>query len=134
MPIDSSLSVVVKQIKILQQICQKEHRSELLTLKHFQAKYHTFKNAISSFEHSACIRSETYFTFFLPKVPCKTLCLCTYVLQRFCYCCVTWYESRTVFFSLFSLEATFLWHNHQHTASVLVSLGFDSRPGLTKIL
>jgi len=34
-----------------------------------------------SFEQSASLRSETYFTFFSPKVPCKILCPCTYDLQ-----------------------------------------------------
>ena len=43
--------------------------------------------------------SETYFTFFSSKVPCKNY---FHNIQVSCYCCVTWYESRTNFSLLYS--------------------------------
>jgi len=74
---ESSLSIV-KKIKIIQYIFQKEHRWELL--KNFGGKYNTLKDVLF-LEQSASVLSETYFTFFSPKLLSKHLCTCTYVSQ-----------------------------------------------------
>ena len=59
---------------------QKEHRLQLL--KHFrlEVRCETLRNVLF-FGHNGSVLSETYFTFFSPKLPCKILCPCTYVLQ-----------------------------------------------------
>jgi len=78
--IQSSVSIVVKKIKIIYLIFQKAHHAELL--KHFRC-------------YVRCVWKRTVFLserqrFFLKRISlfspkkrhCKTLCPCTYVLQR----------------------------------------------------
>jgi len=53
--------------------------------------------------------SETYFTFFHVKTAMQNY---FHNVQVPCYCCVTWYVTRTtVFASLFSLQVKLLWRN-----------------------
>jgi len=92
-------------------ICHKEHRSELLTLS---APRYVSKCTMLS-KQNGRIRSVTHFTFFSLKVPCKALCLYTYIFKRSSL--LLWLrnvlrDSDSFFSSLFSLEVTFLWRNH----------------------
>jgi len=55
--IDSSLSIFVRMIKIIQQIFQKEHCSDLL--KHFRRQVRCIESVLF-FEQSANVLFETY--------------------------------------------------------------------------
>ena len=110
-----AFNIVVKMIKIIQ---YKFFRKNIVRRCYntFEAKYHTFQNILCFFEQRTRVLSETYFTFFSPNVPYKSMCPCTcstlYNVHVSCYCCATWYGTRTAFFSsLFSLMAKFSWRN-----------------------
>jgi len=86
----------VEKIEIIQKICQNEHRSELLI--HFGAKEVRYRSKYTIFL-SRAPASETHFTFFSSKVQCTNY---FHNVQVSCYCCITWYENRTIFSLLYS--------------------------------